>query len=130
MIIKFLLRVCLVTAVFMLLLPFVVGVRFHGDLASALITSLIFNLIFFGLEWLLSIIVFGINITTLGLGVFITNALRFIAGLLIPATALFATSIVMPNFLHIAKFYPNAIVAGFVIGGVLWASLPDNDKKK
>src|SRR5271163_1567743 len=118
-VLKFLLRVCLVAVALTYALPKVSGVNFHGDALGALVTSLVFNLAFLGLEWLFGIIAFGINIGTLGLGVFITNGLKFFAGLLAPSIALLGTARLMPNFLHVADYYPDGIVAGLVLGGLL-----------
>jgi hypothetical protein len=128
--IKFILRIALVAAALTYALPRVSGVDFHGDFLGALATSLIFNVAFFGLEWLLGVLVFGINIGTLGLGVFITSTLRFFAGLLTPSLALLGTSKLMPGFLQLSNYWPSSIVAGLVLGGVLWATLPEAKKKK
>jgi hypothetical protein len=129
-VVKFLLRIALVAIAVFYALPRVSGVNFHGDFLGALATSAVFNVAFFGLEWLLGIIVFGINIGTLGLGVFITSSLRFFAGLLTPSLALLGTSKVMPGFLQVSNYWPSGIVAGLVLGGVLWATLPDAKKSK
>ena len=128
--IKFLLRIALVAVAITYALPRVSGVDFHGDAMGALATSLVFNVAFFGLEWLLGVIVFGINVSTLGLGVFITSSLRFFAGLLTPSFALFGTSKLMPGFLQVSNYWPNTIVAGLVLGGILWATLPEAKKTK
>jgi hypothetical protein len=122
---KFLLRIGLVAAALTYALPKVSGVSFHGDTTAALATALVFNVAFFGLEWLLGIIVFGINVGTLGLGVLITNSLKFFAGLITPSLALLGTSRLMPSFLQISDFFPSAVVAGLILGGILWSTLPD-----
>jgi uncharacterized membrane protein YvlD (DUF360 family) len=127
--VRFILRIVLVAAVFAYFLPDVSGVKFHGDVFSAVATSLVFNIVFIGLEWLLGIIVLGINIGTLGLGVLITNGLKFAASLLAPSAALYGTSHLLPKFLQIAHYWPNAIVAGLVLGGVLWVTIPQGKKK-
>lgn len=126
---KFLLRICLVALALTYALPKVSGVAFHGDVLGAIVTSVVFNIAFLGLEWLLGIIAFGINIGTLGLGVFLTNGLKLFAGLLTPSIALLGTSKIMHNFLQISNYYPDAIVAGLVLGGLLWATLPDRKKR-
>ena len=126
--IRFVIRIALVAAALAYFLPDVSGVKFHGDAFSAVATSLVFNVVFFGLEWLLGILVFGINIGTLGLGVIITNGLKFVAGLLAPSAALYGTSHLLPRFLQITHYWPNAIVAGLVLGGILWATLPQKKK--
>lgn len=125
---KFLLRTTLIALAFAFALPLVSGAQFHGDWIGASVTSLVFNLLFLGLEWLLGAIVFGINISTLGLGVIITSGLRFIATLLAPSVALYGTAQLMPRFLEISNFFPVAIVVGLMLGGVLWATA--SSKKK
>lgn len=129
MLIRFIIRIALVAAALTYFLPDVAGVKFHGDAYSAVATSLVFNVVFFGLEWLLGILVFGINIGTLGLGVIITNGIKFVAGLLAPSAALYGTSHLLPRFLQISNYWPNSIVAGLVLGGVLWATIPQGKKK-
>jgi len=125
---KFLIRTTLVMAAFIYALPMVAGIAFHGDWGGALASSVVFNLVLLGLEWVLGIMVFGINIGTLGLGVFITNGLRWLSGLLLPSLALFGTGLVMPQFVHISNYFPTAIVGGLLLGGLLWAGLPAKKK--
>lgn len=129
MLIRFVLRIALVAAALAYFLPDVTGVKFHGDAVSAVATSLVFNVVFLGLEWLLGILVFGINIGTLGLGIFITNGIKFLASLLAPSAALYGTSHLLPKFLQITHYWPNAIVAGLVLGGVLWVTIPQARKR-
>jgi uncharacterized membrane protein YvlD (DUF360 family) len=126
--IRLLVRIMLVTLAFVYVTPYVSGVKFHGDFAGALVTSLIFNAAFWGLECLLSVVVFGINIGTLGLGAFISNSLKFVAALLSPSLALFGAAKIMPGVLQIGNYFPSAIIYGFMLGGVLWASLPEKGK--
>jgi hypothetical protein len=118
----------LVMAAMVYALPKVAGIDFHGDWGGALASSLVFNLVFLGLEWVLGILVFGINIGTLGLGLFITNALRWLSGLLLPSFALFGTCQVMPQFVHVTNYFPSAIIGGLILGGLLWAGLPTKKK--
>ncbi len=129
MLVRFIVRIGLVAAAVAFLLPDVSGVKFHGDAFSAVATALVFNIVFVGLEWLLGILVFGINIGTLGLGVLITNGIKFLAGLLAPSAALYGTAQLLPKFLQISHYWPNAIVAGLILGGVLWATIPQPKKK-
>lgn len=126
---KFLIRISLVMAALMWALPKVSGINFHGDLGGALATSLIFNVSLLSLEWLLGILVFSINISTLGLGFFITTAIRWVAGLLVPSLALFGTHKIMPQFLQMSNYFPDAIVGGLLLGGLLWVSLPGKSKR-
>lgn len=128
MLVRLLARIVLVTLAFIYISPYISGVKFHGDWLGALLASLAFNAAFFGLEFLLSVIVFSINITTLGLGAFITGTLQFVAALLSPSLALFGVSKVLPQHVHIISLWPGALVYGFMLGGVLWASLPEKRK--
>lgn len=129
MVIRFLLRITLVAAALAFFLPCVSGVNFHGDGYSAVATSLVFNVFMLAIEWLLGVLVFGINIGTLGLGVLITSAIKFVASLLTPSAALYGTAYVLPKFLQVGHYWPDAIVAGLVLGGVLWVTLPQKKAK-
>lgn len=115
-------RVALVALALLYVLPGVAGVSLHGDLWGALMASLVFNAVFRGIECLLKVIVFGINVGTLG--VFLTASLKFLAALLSPSIALIGTSMVLPGYLHIGNYFPGAICAGLALGGTLWVSLP------
>lgn len=108
--------------------PHVTGVKFHGDIWGLLVASLIFNAAFWGLECLLAVVVFGINIGTLGLGAFITGSLKFAAALLSPTIALVGTAQVVPNFLQVNSLFPGALIFGLMLGGLLWASIPEKTK--
>ena len=126
---RFLLRVTLVALAMSLALPYVSGIKFHGDWLGALSTSLVFNIAFIGLEWLLGIIIFGVNVGTLGLGLILTSGFKFIATLLSPSVALMGTAKLMPHFLTITDYYPAAFIAGLTLGGLLWATAQDKKKK-
>jgi hypothetical protein len=126
--VRLLTRIVLVTLAFIYVTPYITGVKFHGDWAGALLASLAFNAAFFGLEFLLSVIVFSINIGTLGLGAFISGSIQFVAALLSPSLALFGVSKVLPQNVHILSLFPGALIYGFMLGGVLWASLPEKRK--
>ena len=121
---RILLRATLVTFALMYVLPNVGGIRVHGDLWGALLGSLVFNAVFWGLECLLAVVKFGINVGTLGFGVFMTAALKFLAALLSPALALVGTAQVLPGYLQIGSYFPGALCAGLVLGGTMWVSLP------
>jgi len=108
--------------------PHVTGVKFHGDIWGVLLASVIFNAAFWGLECLLAVIVFGINIGTLGLGAMITGSLKFAAALLSPTVALLGTSQIVPNCLQISSYFPGALMFGLMLGGLLWASVPEKKK--
>ena len=118
----------LITLAFFYLSPYISGVKFHGDWLGALLASVTFNAVFFGLECLLAVLVFGINIGTLGLGAFLTGSIKFAAALLSPSLALFGTEKLLPHLLHINNYFPAAIVYGFVLGGIMWASIPEKGK--
>lgn len=127
---KFLFRVALVALAFIFALPQIAGIRCSSDPLGAVATSLVFNGAYFGLEWVLGVIALGINIGTLGLGVAATAAIKFLASLLAPSVALVGTSQVMPRFLHVGHYFPGAVVAGLVLGGLLWVTGPLMAKKK
>ena len=126
---KFLLRIVLVAVALAYAFPALSGVRFHGDATAAVATSLVFNVTFLGLEWLLGILVLGINIGTLGLGAVLTSGLKFVASLLAPSAALYGTAEVLPKFLHVSQYCPNAIVAGLVLGGLIWVTAPEKKRR-
>lgn len=125
-----LLRVGLVTTALVYILPTIAGVSINGDIWGALMASVVFNTVFWGLECLLAVIVLGINIGTLGLGLFITGALKLAAAMLSPSLALLGTAQVMPGYIHINNYFPDAISAGLVLGGLLWASLPSKKRER
>ncbi len=129
MFIRIVLRVALVATALSLFVPNVSGITFHGDAVSAVATSVVFNLLLLSLEWVLGIVVFGINIGTLGLGVLLTSSLKFVASLLSPSVALYGTAWLLPKFLQITHYWPNAVVAGLVVGGVLWVTIPASKKR-
>lgn len=119
-----LLRVALVAVALMYVLPNVGGIRVHGDLQGALLASVVFNAVFWGLECLLAVVKVGVNVGTLGLGVFMTSSLKFLAALLSPALALVGTAQVLPGYLQIGSYFPGAVCAGLVLGGTMWVSFP------
>jgi hypothetical protein len=106
-------------------MPYISGIKFHGDIWGALTLSVVFNAVFFGLECILAVLVFGINIGTLGLGMILTGSIKFIAAMLSPSLALYGTAKMLPGLLHITDYFPGALVAGLMLGGLLWASIPD-----
>ncbi|MBY0359589.1 MAG: phage holin family protein [Candidatus Obscuribacterales bacterium] len=129
MLIRMLVRVTLVTAALIYILPTIAGVHVKGDIWGALAASLVFNLVFWALECLLAVIVLGINIGTLGLGLFITGAVKLVAAALSPSLALMGTAQVLPGYIHIGNYFPGAVSAGLVLGGLLWASLPNKKRE-
>lgn len=122
-------RIALVTLAFMYVTPYIAGVKFEGDWLGALGASVLFNAAFWGIECLFGVIVFGINIGTLGLGAFLTGAIKFVAALLSPSLALCGVEQVMPHVVNCGNYWPNTLVFGFTLGGLLWASLPEKKKK-
>lgn len=128
MIIKLLARVALVALTLAYVTPHLHGLKFRGDIWAALMTSTVFNLALWGLECLLTVVVLGINISTLGLGAFLAAAVKFIALLVAPSFALIGTAEVLPRFLQIPQYFPGAFVGGLVIGGLLWAMQADKKK--
>lgn len=130
MIIKLALRIVLTTLALVYAFPCLTGVRFTGDWLEAVLAAGVFNLAFFGLECLLTVVVVGINISTLGLGGLITGGLRFAASILSPAIALVGTAKILPGMFQVSvsHSYQALFVAGLVLGGVLWASGPEKKK--
>lgn len=128
MLVRFITRVALVSLALWFLTPYIAGVKFHGNIWGALLVSLIFNAAFWGLECLLAVVVIGINIGTLGLGAFLTGMIKFIAALITPSVALIGVSQLMPGALHFTNYFPGAVVYGLMLGGLLWASLPEKAK--
>jgi hypothetical protein len=122
-------RVALVTLAFLYLTPYIAGVRFHGDWWGALSASLLFNVAFLALECLFAVVVIGINIGTLGLGAFLTGTIKFVAALVSPSLALCGVAQFMPHTVHFQHWYPDTLVFGFALGGLLWASLPEKKQK-
>jgi hypothetical protein len=130
LIIKLITRVVLVAIAFAYMTPYITGVHFQGNFWLALAASVIFNLAFWGLECLLAVIVFGVNIGTLGLGAFLTGSLKFFAALITPSLALLGASQLLPQALHVQNYFPGAVVYGLFLGGLLWASVPEKAKSK
>lgn len=128
MIVKLLTRVVLVTIAFAYMTPYIAGVKFEGNLLLALLASVVFNAAFWLLECLLAVVVFGINIGTLGLGAFLTGSIKFTAALIAPSLALMGAALIMPGALHVRNYFPGALVYGLFLGGLLWASLPEQKK--
>ena len=121
-------RIALVAAALFYASPYVAGIKFHGNFLWALAASVVFNVAFWGLECLLAVVVVGINIGTLGLGAIITSSLKFLAALIAPSVALFGTATILPGCLRITGIFPGAIVYGLMLGGLLWASVPQKGK--
>jgi uncharacterized membrane protein YvlD (DUF360 family) len=128
-VIRFALRIVLIAVAVAYALPLVSGVNFKGDIIGALATSLVFNLSFATLEWLLGVVVLGINIGTLGLGFIVATGIKFLASLLAPSLALFGTAQLMPRFLHITNYFPACLVSGLMLGGLLWLTMPEKKKR-
>jgi uncharacterized membrane protein YvlD (DUF360 family) len=123
------LRVALTTLALMYAFPHISGIGFHGDWMAALMAASVFNLVFFGLECLLTVIVLGINISTLGLGALITGGIKFVAAILAPSLALAGTAKVLPNMFQVTNWYQGLLVAGLVLGGLLFAAVPEKKKQ-
>jgi hypothetical protein len=58
-----------------------------------------------------------------------SRLLELVALLLAPAAALYGCSKILPQFCEIANFYPDAVVAGITLGGVLFAQELAADRK-
>ena len=119
----------LTTLALMYAFPYITGIRFQGDWWAALLAAAVFNVAFLGLECLLAVCVLGINISTLGLGALITGAIKFVAALVSPSLALVGTAKVLPGLFFVGNSYQSLMVAGLVLGGLLWAAVPDKKKQ-
>lgn len=127
--VRFLLRVVMVALALAFLVPMVSGITFHGDWLAAVSSSLVFTTVFTAIEWLLGILVFGINIGTLGIGVIITSGLRFVVNLLAPSAALYGTAKLMPQFIGLNELAPSLLAGGLLLGGLLFATTGGKGKK-
>ena len=127
--VRFLLRVVMVSLALAFLVPMVSGITFKGDWLAAVSSSLVFTTVFTAIEWLLGILVFGINIGTLGIGVIITNGLRFVVNLLAPSAALYGTAKLMPQFIGLNELAPSLLAGGLLLGGLLFATTGGKGKK-
>ncbi|MBX9879675.1 MAG: hypothetical protein K2Y22_14550 [Candidatus Obscuribacterales bacterium] len=126
---RFLLRVVLVAYALAFLIPTVAGITFKGDWLAAFSSSLVFTTVFTAIEWLLGVLVFGINVGTLGIGMIITSGLKFVVNLLAPSAALYGTAKLMPQFIRLEDFTPSLFAAGLLLGGLLFATANAKSKK-
>jgi uncharacterized membrane protein YvlD (DUF360 family) len=126
---RFLLRVLLVAYALAFLVPTVAGITFKGDWLAAFSSSLVFTTVFTAIEWLLGVLVFGINVGTLGIGMIITSGLKFVVNLLAPSAALYGTAQLMPQFIRLGDFTPSLFAGGLLLGGLLFATTSGKAKK-
>jgi uncharacterized membrane protein YvlD (DUF360 family) len=129
MLVKLLVRVICVAAAFVYVLPHIDGVKMSSDLVFLVIASLIFNLLFTMVEWLLDVVVIGVNISTLSIGLMFARLLEFVFLLLAPSVALYGCAKFMPRICDIENYYPSTIVAGIALGGVLFAQQIASNRK-
>ena len=126
---RFLLRVVLIALALAFLIPTIGGISFKGDWLAALSSSLVFTTVFTAIEWLLGVVVFGINVGTLGIGVIITSGLKFLVNLLAPTAALYGTAKLMPQFIGLKELTPSLLAGGLLLGGLLFATTSGKAKK-
>lgn len=126
---RFLLRVVLVAYALAFLIPTIAGISFKGDWLAAFSSSLVFTTVFTAIEWLLGVLVFGINVSTLGIGVIITSGLKFVVSLLAPTAALYGTAKIMPQFIGLNDLAPSMLAGGLLLGGLLFATNGGKAKK-
>lgn len=129
MVVRIVLRVFLVAIALAYVLPHVSGLSFRGEWWAAFAASAVFNLVFWGLECLLAVVVVGVNIGTLGLGGVIAASLKFVATILSPVVALVSTSQMLPGCLKIVSYFPGALSGGLILGGLIWSCMPQKASK-
>lgn len=126
---RYFLRVVLVAYALAFLIPKIAGITFKGDWLAAFSSSLVFTTVFTAIEWVLGVLVFGINVGTLGIGMIITSGLKFLVGLLAPTAALYGTAQLMPQFIGLSDFTPSLLAGGLLLGGLLFATTSGKAKK-
>ncbi|MBX9772470.1 MAG: phage holin family protein [Candidatus Obscuribacterales bacterium] len=126
---RFLIRVLMVAYALAFLIPTVAGLSFKGDWLAAFSSSLVFTTVFTAIEWLLGVLVFGINVSTLGIGVIITTGLKFLVSLLAPSAALYGTAKLMPQFIGLSDLTPSLLAGGLLLGSLLFATSSSKGKK-
>ncbi len=126
---RFLMRVVMVAYALAFLIPTVAGLSFKGDWLAAFSSSLVFTTVFTAIEWLLGVLVFGINVSTLGIGVIITTGLKFLVSLLAPSAALYGTAKLMPQFIGLGDLTPSLLAGGLLLGSLLFATSSSKGKK-
>jgi hypothetical protein len=105
------------------------GITLWKDPFWLFIISILFNLLFAIVEWLLDVVVIGINISTLSIGLIFSRLLEFASLLLAPSVALYGCSKFLPQCCQIANYYPSAVVAGITLGGILFAQQLATNRK-
>jgi hypothetical protein len=119
--IKLLLRIFFVALAFTYILPYIDGIRLSGDVMWMCALSIVFNLLFALVEWVLDVVVIGINISTLSIGILFSRFLEFASLLLAPSVALFGCAQILPHNCQLLNYYPTTIVAGITLGGIIFA---------
>lgn len=110
-------------------LPYLDGIKVPHDLPNMLIISILFNIFFAALEWLLDVVVIGINISTLSIGILFSRFISFATLLLAPAVAFYGCAKFLPRYCQVDNFYPSSVIAGLTIGSILFAELLAERKK-
>lgn len=108
------LRLVLTALAFVILLPMIPGIDFHGNFLSAVLISILFGLML----WLVELLVVSLaafwTVASLGLALLWLIPLWVIGFWVLPALALLLTAHFVPQHLTIDGFWPAAL-AGLVM---------------
>ncbi len=111
---RILIRLGLMAAAFAFVLPQIHGISFHGNLAIALVLSLLFGLVL----WLVEITVMALSavltVTSLGLALLWIIPAWILGFWVLPAVAMMITADFVPQYLTVSGFVPAAL-AGLVM---------------
>lgn len=112
--IRLLLRIVIMAAVFYFILPLIHGIAFHGTFLAALGAGILFGV----LSWIFELLAIAFSamfaISTLGLGLLVLIPLWIIGYWLFPAFVLKVLADFMPHYLTVAGWGP-AILGGLVL---------------
>jgi uncharacterized membrane protein YvlD (DUF360 family) len=124
---QFIIKIALSVLAFTTILPMIPGIDFHGNVASAVVLSLVFGIMLWGIELIVGAVATIWTVTTLGLALLWLIPLWITGFWVMPALALMLTADLMPTCLSINGFLPAA-EAGFVM--LLIGLLTNNKGKK
>lgn len=111
---QFLIRLLIRALAFMLLLPMVPGIHFHGNLLMAFLLAFFFGLMQLVVELVAIALSAYLAISTLGLGLLVLIPAWVLGFWLLPAIALKLVSDFVPQYLSVAGWVP-AILGGLVL---------------
>lgn len=111
---RLIIRLMLSAFAFTTVFPLIHGIDFHGNFVIAILISLVFGLMLWAVENLVTAISAIWTVTTFGLALLWLIPLWIVGFWVLPAFALILTADVMPQYLSISGFLPAAF-AGFVL---------------